>query len=448
MASSGMYTNLNGEFRRAPLNTLKIGCIATSGGPMYTNKVLGDDRLQNQEWIAENGFHSFAGYPLIFREELLGVVAMFSRRVMPVHVFERLAVFANQAAIAIKNAQLFTEVKHLKDRLQTENTYLQKEIKLEHNFDEIISRSETMKSVLRKVEQVTSTASTVLILGETGTGKELLARAVHNLSARRDRPLVKVNCAALSANLIESELFGHEKGAFTGALARKIGRFELANGGTIFLDEIGDLPLESQAKLLRVLQEGEFERVGGSQTIKVDVRVIAATNRHLEDAIESDGFREDLYYRLNVFPVQIPPLRERKDDIPLLVRHFAHKHAIKSRKKIESIPQKVLNSFQAYQWPGNIRELENVIERAVILAHDTTLYVNELLEHSPINDSRAPTSSGTLRDIECSHILRTLKECNWQIGGKGGAAERLGLPPSTLRDRIRKLGIEKPKQIV
>ena len=291
----------------------------------------------------------------------------------------------NEVGIALEHARLYqtaqqalAEVQKLKNRLQSENVYLRDEIKHVHNFEAIISQSAAFGAVLDKVEQVATTDATVLILGESGTGKELLARAVHSTSKRQDRPLVKVNCAALPASLIESELFGHEKGAFTGAVARKIGRFELADGGTIFLDEIGDLPLELQAKLLRVLQEGEFERLGGNRTLVADVRVIAATNRDLEEAVRESHFREDLYYRLNVFPLRVPPLRERPDDIPLLVRHFVDKYSNKTGKPISTLPQEALERLQVYRWPGNVRELENIIERAVILSRDGRIQAEHL----------------------------------------------------------------------
>lgn len=328
-------------------------------------------------------------------------------------------------------------------RLQLENIYLQEEIKLDHNFGEIITGSSGFKRVLAGVQQVASTDATVLILGETGTGKELIARAVHSISPRDDRPLVKVNCAALPANLIESELFGHEKGAFTGALSRKIGRFELADRGTIFLDEIGDLPLELQAKLLRVLQEGEFERLGNSRPIKVDVRVIAATNRDLKSAITAGSFREDLFYRLNVFPIALPPLRERKEDIPLLVRHFARKYAQKVGKVIDRIPQKVVSALQAYSWPGNIRELQNIVERAAILSRGSTLQLEEMLDVVQASDVQSRPSLA-LEEVERNHILKVLEETGWRIEGKQGAAVRLALNPSTLRSRIEKLNIQKP----
>ena len=339
------------------------------------------------------------------------------------------------------------KVEQLKNQLQAENFYLQEEIKVEHNFEDIVTNSDSLKNVLRKVEQVASTDATVLILGETGTGKELFARAVHSISSRKDRPLVKVNCAALPANLIESELFGHEKGAFTGAIAKKIGRFELADNGTIFLDEIGDLPLELQSKLLRVLQEGEFERLGNSRTIKINVRVIAATNRNLEEAIANGNFREDLFYRLNVFPLRIPPLRDRLEDIPLLVKSFVQKASAKLGKNIKKIPKPVIDTLGNYTWPGNVRELENVIERAVILTNGSILEMPELprLKNVSVNSvSEFHSESQRLNDIEREHILNVLSETNWIIGGKKGAALRLGLPETTLRDRMKKLGIKRP----
>jgi transcriptional regulator with GAF, ATPase, and Fis domain len=334
-----------------------------------------------------------------------------------------------------------TEVESLKNRLEAENTYLQDEIKVVHNFADIISRSEVLKKVLRKVEQVAATDATVLILGESGTGKELLARAVHNLSARRERPLVKVNCAALPANLVESELFGHEKGAFTGAICRKIGRFELADHSTIFLDEIGELPLELQAKLLRILQEGEFERLGGQQTLKVNTRVIAATNRDLKEEIAAGRFREDLFYRLNVFPITIPPLRERKEDIPLLVNHFMKKYSAKIGKKIETVSQHVIDELQQYDWPGNVRELENVVERAVIVSQGKQLRLEDGLPHS---DGKTDGSSTlTLEELEKRHILKVLEQTGWRISGERGAAKILNIKPTTLRSRMEKLGIKR-----
>lgn len=329
--------------------------------------------------------------------------------------------------------------------LQNENSYLQEEIKTVHNFEEIIGSSPAMAKVLRQVEQVAGTDATVLIVGETGTGKELFARALHNLSQRHEKPLIKVNCAALPAGLIESEFFGHEKGAFTGAIARKIGRFELAHGGTVFLDEIGDLPLDLQVKLLRVLQEQEFERVGSSQTIRVDVRVITATNRDLHKAVEEGKFRADLYYRLNVFPISIPPLRERNGDIALLAQYFVNKHMHKLGKQIEQIAPTTLRKLSAYRWPGNVRELEHVVERAIIMSEGPVLSIEDsFLPSAPAADEAGQqTGPLSLEDVERQHILKTLKHTHWVVEGPKGAALILELHPNTLRGRMRKLGIRR-----
>ena len=339
-------------------------------------------------------------------------------------------------------AQALLEVEHLKNRLQEENIYLRQEIQLTYNFQHIISNNTGLKQMLAQVEQVAATDATVLILGETGTGKELIARSVHNLSPRKDRSLVKVNCAALPANLIESELFGHEKGAFTGALTQKIGRFELADKGTIFLDEIGELPLDLQVKLLRVLQEGEFERLGNPRTLHVDVRVIAATNRDLEQAVANGTFREDLYYRLNVVPIQVPPLRERKDDIPLLAKHFIQKYSKKVGKQIDTISQKVMQTLQEYHWPGNVRELENIIERAVILSQGARLELGDwFMAKDPDED---PSKFATLGEVERAHIRKVLEFTQWRVSGDNGAAMILGMHPQTLFSRMKKLDIKRP----
>lgn len=334
-----------------------------------------------------------------------------------------------------------TEIEALKNRLQAENIYLQDEIRVERNFEEIITCSEALNKSLRQIEQVASTDATVLILGESGTGKELLARAVHGASDRAQRPMIKVNCATLPENLIESELFGHEKGAFTGAIERRTGRFELADGGTLFLDEIGDLPLELQPKLLRVLQEGEFERVGSPLTMKTDVRVIAATNRELEKAIKSGDFREDLYYRLNVFPILCPPLRERKEDIPLLASHFALKYSTKFGKRMVDIPREVIDSLQAYDWPGNIRELENIIERAIIINQGRHLDLGDWLSNNVIS-SESPRIQ-TLEELDRQHISNVLELARWKVRGEQGAAKMLGMKATTLEARMKKLGIKR-----
>jgi formate hydrogenlyase transcriptional activator len=326
-----------------------------------------------------------------------------------------------------------------KERLEAHNLYLREEIQVSHNFEELIGSSTSLKKVLSNVERVAPTESAVLITGETGTGKELIARAIHNLSARKEKPLVKVNCAAIPSGLIESELFGHEKGSFTGALARRIGRFELADRGTLFLDEIGDLPLDLQSKLLRILQEGEFERVGGAQTIKVNVRVIAATNRDLTKLSESGAYRADLFYRLNVFPIYLPPLREREGDVLPLAQYFMRKYAAAQGKKIERISERALAALQYYHWPGNIRELEHVIERAVILTDGSELVMVDWL--AAPNQSTEGGPSVTLEALEREHIVRVLENTSWRVSGDKGAAAVLGLKPTTLEARMKKLGI-------
>ena len=329
-----------------------------------------------------------------------------------------------------------------KARLEAQNVYLQEEIKGAHNFEELIGSSTSLKKVLKNVERVAPTDSTVLITGETGTGKELIARAIHNLSPRQNKPLVKVNCAAIPAGLIESELFGHEKGAFTGALTKKMGRFELADKGTIFLDEIGELPLDLQSKLLRVLQEGEFERVGGAQTFKVNVRVIAATNRNLEQQSKTGHYRPDLYYRLNVFPIHLPALRERESDIPLLVQYFVRKFAANLGKKVDRITERMMAVLQRYPWPGNIRELEHVIERAVILSEGPELEPIDWLSQPGGKAGSGKTL--TLEEMERQHIVDVLEQTNWRVSGEKGAAKILGLNPTTLEARMKKLGITRP----
>jgi chemotaxis protein methyltransferase CheR len=333
------------------------------------------------------------------------------------------------------------EIRQLTDQLEAERAYLQDEIKLEFNHENIIGRSDEINYVFYKVEQIAHTDTNVLVLGETGTGKELVARAIHSLSPRKDRALVKMNCAALPSNLIESELFGHEKGAFTDAHSRRLGRFEVASGTTLFLDEIGELPLDLQPKLLQIIETGEFERLGSSETIKVDVRIIAATNRNLEAEVRKGQFREDLWYRLNIFPITMPPLRARREDIPLLVHFFVNKISKRLGKTIGMVPASVMDALQNYHWPGNIRELENILERAVINSSGPKLHLVDELK-TPRKDSTKANRS--LADVEREYIVRVLEQTNWQVSGKNSAAEILGLDRSTLRARMRKLDIRKP----
>jgi formate hydrogenlyase transcriptional activator len=365
---------------------------------------------------------------------------------------EFLTQIGNQVAIAVENACAFGKIRELKDQLSKEKLYLEDEIRTEMNFAQIIGNSGSLRRVLKHVETVAPTDSTVLIYGETGTGKELIARAIHDLSARRAKPFVKLNCAAIPTGLLESELFGHEKGAFTGAIAQRIGRFEVANGGTIFLDEIGEVPVELQTKLLRVLQEREFERLGSSRTLRSDARLIAATNRDLEAMVSEQKFRSDLFFRLNVFPVHVPPLRERQGDIPLLVRHFTQQFSRRMKKAIETIPSAAMDALCRYHWPGNIRELQNVIERAVIVSTGSALSVDVVDLKFPkaghrIEKAASPESrtNGTLHDVleqsERQQILKALEQCDWVVAGLNGAAAHLGMKRSTLQQRIRRLGI-------
>jgi PAS domain S-box-containing protein len=382
-------------------------------------------RLRNADgeyrWVFANGTPRFAS-----DGEFLGYIGSC------IEITER-----KESEVALTKAH--EELSQLKNQLEAENVYLQAELQLDQ-ASEIVGQSDAIKHVHFKINQVAATDLTVLIMGETGTGKELVARAIHAASKRKDRTLIKVNCAALTASLIESELFGHEKGAFTGAGARKLGRFELANGGTIFLDEIGELPLELQVKLLRVIQEGELERVGGTKTITIDVRIIAATNRHLKQEVDKGTFREDLWYRLNVFPITAPPLRHRREDIPLLVEHFVNVSAKKFGKTLTSISAGTMQNLQTHSWPGNVRELANVIERAVIHCQGSVLRIVDRFDQTL---DEPPTSVQSLEEVEKQHIIRVLEQTGWRIEGPSGAAHLLEIKPSTLRARMVKLGIQR-----
>ena len=383
--------------------------------------------------------------PLITREQALGTlnVASFRDSAFPQEDQDLLTQVAAQVAIAVENALAFQEIAELKNKLTEEKLYLEDEIRTEHNFEEIVGESPALKALLYQLQTVAPTDSTVLILGETGTGKELIARALHNLSTRRDRTFVKINCAAIPTGLLESELFGHERGAFTGAIAQKLGRFELADKGTLFLDEVADIPPELQPKLLRVLQEQEFERLGSTRTRRVDVRLVAATNRDLGHMVENGQFRSDLFYRLNVFPLSVPPLRERPEDIATLVRYFAQRYARRMNRHIETVSAESIAALERYHWPGNIRELENLIERAVILSPSPVLHI-PLSELKSNPDGHAP-GLPTLAEAERDHILRALEESKWVLGGPKGAAAMLGMKRTTLQSRMQKLGISRPR---
>jgi formate hydrogenlyase transcriptional activator len=397
--------------------------------------------------VRPTGGRSCCQLPLTTARRRLGTLVFGSREPSAYDTADLgfLQLVANHVAVAVDNALAFEEIVALKNQLSQEKAYLEEEARTEHNFGQIVGRSPALRRVLKQVETVAPTNSTVLICGETGTGKELIARALHDLSPRSERTLVKLNCAAIPTGLLESELFGHEKGAFTGAIAQKVGRFELANKGTLFLDEIGDIPLELQPKLLRVLQEQEFERLGSSTTIRVSVRLVAATNRDLAATVADGRFRSDLYYRLNVFPVVLPPLRERTEDIPLLVRHFTQRFAREMGRRIETIPSELMKALVRYPWPGNIRELQNVIERAVILSPGSSLQV--ALSDLQVLGKPAAAPGGepdTLADVERGHILDVLRETAWVVGGPKGAATRLGMKRSMLYWKMKKLGISRP----
>lgn len=395
--------------------------------------------------LLAEGVKSACFLPMITQDRVLGTLNLVSRQkgAFDQRHVDLLQQVTGHVAIALDNALTYRKVAELKERLAEEKLYLEEEIRTEYHFEEIIGESPTLKRILKQVESVGPTNATVLILGETGTGKELIARAIHDLSPRRNRTFVKLNCAAIPTGLLESELFGHEKGAFTGAISQKIGRLELAHEGTLFLDEVGDIPLELQPKLLRALQEKEFERLGSTKTIPVDVRLLAATNRDLAKMVAERQFRSDLYYRLRVFPITVPPLKERGEDIPILVRYFAQKHAERMHRHIEIIPPEAMEALTRWHWPGNVRELENIIERAVILSPGPVLRI-PLAELMPGNgEAVGGDGSGTLEDAERDHILRILKETRGIIGGPGGAAARLGLKRTTLNSKMRKLGISR-----
>ncbi|MEI8016200.1 MAG: sigma 54-interacting transcriptional regulator [Nitrospira sp.] len=431
------------QLRQFPFERMAPAEMMATGKPLL---ITGHNhtRFPERSYIESVGILSCVLCPLIVQGVPYGFLAIGSKRRNAFS--ERDLAFAEQIGFhlsqAITNFTAYEQIRSLKEQLEQENVYLRDEMKSSVDFKTLVGESPALQKTLKAIEKVAPTNSTVLITGETGTGKELVAQAIHHLSPRKEKPLITVNCAALPPTLIESELFGHEKGAFTNATARKMGRFELANGGTIFLDEIGDLPLDLQAKFLRVLELQELQRVGGTQTIKLNVRVLAATNVDVEQAVKKGLFRSDLFYRLNVFPVRIPPLRERRDDIPVLARHFVKKYGERHRKTVTRIGSNTLKALASYDWPGNVRELEHVIERAVIVSHGPVLTVEEL--DQPAHHDRARTPPRTLADAERTHIIETLGQTNWILAGTYGAAARLGMKRSTLQHRMKKLGIHRP----
>ncbi|HZI67470.1 MAG TPA: sigma 54-interacting transcriptional regulator [Thermoanaerobaculia bacterium] len=424
-----------------PRQNSRSGWILDHGRPLITPDFRDAPPFVEYPYLLKEGLRSAVSVPLSIKGKVIGVLNVASRVPAGYGPDEAslLTSIAEQVALAIENLLAYEEIAALKARLEQENVYLQEEVRSEAAFGDVVGESPAVLSVLASVRKVANTDSTVLVTGETGTGKELIVRAIHDLSRRKDKLLVKVNCAALPAGVIESELFGHERGAFTGALTRKVGRFELAHRGTLFLDEVGDLPLELQAKLLRVLQDGEFERVGGTQTLKVDVRLIAATNRDIERAVAEERFRADLYYRLNVFPIVLPPLRKRLQDVPRLARHFAMLFASKMGKNVGPLNADVLDRLTAYTWPGNVRELQNVIERAVIVSSTGRFELGDFATAPPGGSPKPHARS--LEDIEREHIVNVLEETGWRVSGERGAAKILGLKRTTLEARMKKLEI-------
>ena len=431
------------------LDASPSGLVFKEGRPRIFSRAELMAFPETREFLAIADIQSACSVPLATAQGVMGTLdlAALTPAAFSPGQFGLLTRVAGQIAIAVRNAMSYERIEQLNAQLAREKLYLEDEIRSEQLFEEIVGRSAALRRVLREIETVAPTDSTVLISGETGSGKELVARAMHQLSARRDRPFVKLNCAAIPTGLLESELFGHEKGAFTGAISQRIGRFELANRGTVFLDEVGEIPLELQPKLLRVLQEREFERLGSTRTLRSDARLIAATNRDLSALVDEQKFRQDLFYRLNVFPIHVPPLRERPDDIPMLVRHFAQQFARRMKKTIETIPAETMDVLVRYDWPGNIRELQNLIERAVILSPGQTLEVPvmALNPRTPAPAAVRGEEPQTLEESDRRHIIAALERTNWVIAGPNGAAARLGMKRSTLQFRMRKLGIQRPR---
>jgi transcriptional regulator with GAF, ATPase, and Fis domain len=455
VSPSTEWTRLDGAFRRIPFGVRKVGRIAATGEPIEVPDLTDPlpEWVAVPDWVRTEGIRGFAGQPLVHRGEVRGVLALFARGAIGADCIGWLRMVADHAAAAIVTARAFAEIESLRKRLELENEYLREEVTRAGAFGELVGESPALEAVGRQIDLVAPTDSTVLILGESGSGKELVAREIHRRSNRAGKPLIKVNCAAVPRELYESEFFGHARGAFTGALRDRAGRFELADQGTLFLDEIGEIPLELQAKLLRVLQEGELERVGEERTRRVNVRLVTATNRDLRAEAEAGRFRQDLYYRLSVFPVELPPLRKRKEDIPLLADHFLQASARKVGRPKPLLTLANVQRLQQYDWPGNVRELQHVIERAVITSTGGRLHV-EL--PSPPRATQAPATSvadaanvrtdAEIRRLETDNIRAALQASSGKVSGPGGAAELLGLKPTTLASRIKALGILLPNR--
>lgn len=453
------WTNLNGQHSRFPIGSRKVGHIASTGKPVVV-KSIGDDSqwIADIEWAKREQILGFAGQPLVFQGRVLGVLAIFTKRCLTDDVLGVLRVIADHAAAALANAQSFEQIEGLKKKLELENSYLREELFEVASIGGFVGRSSMLQQLLKQVSIVAPTNASVLILGESGTGKELVAREIHHRSSRKDKPMIKVNCASIPKDLFESEFFGHAKGAFTGAVTERIGRFGAADGGTLFLDELGEIPVEHQSKLLRVLQEGEYERVGEHSTRKTNVRIIAATNRNLQEEVRNKLFREDLYFRLNVFPIHVPSLRKRKDDIEPLANHFLHASLRDMNRPEQQFSKEQLQSLEGYSWPGNVRELRNIIEQAAIYACSGPLRLQLPQESGTAAKSASETSCGDatvnvsrkgiltedeMVALQKENIKVALVHCKWKIYGENGAAALLGLRPTTLATRMKKMGLKR-----
>lgn len=447
-------TLTDGAFRRFPIGVRKVGKIASSGEPLEVQAIEAEQPwMAHPDWFREEGIRGFGGQPLVHRGKVLGVLAVFSRATISDEDFEWLRTIADHAAASLANALAWEEIESLRERLELENDYLQQQVREEHAFGEIIGKSPELRKVTEQIELVAPTDSTVLIMGASGTGKELVAREIHRRSARGDRPLIKVNCAAIPRELYDSEFFGHTKGSFTGAVRDRVGRFELADGGTLFLDEIGEIPLDLQSKLLRILQEGELERIGEEQTRKVDVRIIAATNRDLKAESEAGSFRSDLYFRLSVFPIELPPLSHRAEDIPLLAQHLLASLARRVGREAPRLTKANIAQLVRYSWPGNIRELQHVLERSLITSRNGRLRFDTLAADldgqadkpaTAVADQNGPVlTEREFRSLEADNIRRALQQTNYKISGPDGAAALLAIKPTTLASRVKKLGIQR-----
>jgi formate hydrogenlyase transcriptional activator len=445
----------NSAFKRFPVGHRKVGKIALTGEPLEVTDVSADNSwMADPEWAEAEGIRGFGGQPLIFNGRVLGVLAVFTRMPLEEEWLTWLRMIADHAAAAISNSRAFEEIDQLREQLELENTYLREEISEVQDFGSIVGQSLPLQQTMQQIDLVAPTDASVLILGESGTGKELVAREIHLRGNRSSAPMIKVNCASIPRELFESEFFGHKKGSFTGAVSDRAGRFEAADGGTIFLDEVGEIPPEQQVKLLRVLQEGEFERVGEDRTRSANVRVVAATNRDLRAEVEAGRFREDLYFRLNVFPLEVAPLRDRKDDIPLLARHFMATSAQRLGRPALKLSEATLKRLQSYNWPGNIRELQNVIERGVITSTGDNLKIDLVSLTSPavnlIPGSDLVANDGIMTedemvDMQKKNLTTALDRTGWKIYGPGGTAELLGLRPTTLASRIKKYELKRSR---